>query len=74
MKKRIIITALSILLASSTVMPAYAAGSSFDLEYANVTQDWADQYSCLLYTSPLRIQGSLPQLFRIHLAKTFITL
>lgn len=44
MKKRIIITALSILLASSTVMPAYAAGSSFDLEYANVTQDWADQY------------------------------
>lgn len=44
MKKRIIITALSILLASSTVMPAYAAGSSFDLEYANVTQDQADQY------------------------------
>lgn len=44
MKKRIIITALSVMLASSSIIPAYAAGSSFDLEYANVTQDWADQY------------------------------
>lgn len=44
MKKRIIITALSVMLASSSIIPAYAAGYGYDIEFENVRQTWADQY------------------------------
>lgn len=44
MKKRIIITALSVMLASSSIIPAYAAGYGYDIEFENIKQSWANQY------------------------------
>ena len=44
MKKRIIVTALSVMLASSSIIPAYAGGYGYDIEFENVRQTWADQY------------------------------
>lgn len=44
MKKRIIITALSVMLASSSIIPAYAGGYGYEIEFENVRQTWADQY------------------------------
>lgn len=54
MKKKIIITALSVMLASSSIIPAYAAlpaNASTDVEAGNGFKDtaafnyWADQYT-----------------------------
>lgn len=53
MKKRIIITALSIMLASSSIIPAYAAGYGYDTEFEDIKQSWANQYKDAL----LSIEG-----------------
>lgn len=43
MKKRnAIIFTMSVMIASSSIVPAYAAG--YDIEFENVRQTWADQY------------------------------
>lgn len=53
MKKRIIITALSVMLASSSIIPAYAAGYGYDTEFEDIKQSWANQYKDAL----LSIEG-----------------
>lgn len=57
MKKRIIITALSVMLASSSIIPAYAAGYGYEIEFENVMQAWADQYRDAI----LSIEGEAPR-------------
>lgn len=57
MKKKIIITVLSLMIASSTIIPAYAAGYGYDIEFENVRQTWADQYRDTI----LSIEGEAPR-------------
>lgn len=44
MKKKIIITALSVMLASTSIVPAYADDPRYSLRFDEVRQTWADQY------------------------------